>query len=153
MWAKRAFCNAAIGCRLTGPDHTRAPVELPDGSVIVPAHLAGAVRRLLVRDLAEYIRRDGGAPTATVRPLLYALARAEHHHDQAATPAMLVDEPTPGASPIVEIDSAAAAAAMGCGVQHVTRLCRSGRILGRRIGRAWLIDRASLDRYRYGGTP
>jgi excisionase family DNA binding protein len=127
------------------------PVELPDGSVIVPAHLATAVRRILVRDLAQHVRADGGAPTAGVRQLLYALGRAEHHHDQAAD--RFATEPAPATPRTVEISTADAAALLGCSAKHVRSLVRSGRILGRRAGqRAWLIDSVSLDHYRYGGT-
>lgn len=125
------------------------PVHLPDGSVVVPAHLAAAVRRILIRDLAQHVRTDGAAPTHGVRQLLYALGRAEHH-DQAHSSA----HGTPTAAPVrVEISTDTAALALGCSVEYVRRLCRSGRILGRRIGRAWLVDRASLDAWRYGRNP
>ncbi|MGI5182236.1 helix-turn-helix domain-containing protein [Dactylosporangium sp. CA-152071] len=128
------------------------PVELVDGSVVVPPHLAGAVRRILVRDLAQHIRTDGGAPTADVRNLVYAFARAEHHHDQDA--AGFATETPPAATPKLEISTAAAAALLECSAQHVRSLVRSGRILGRRAGqRAWLIDRASLDAWRYRKDP
>ncbi|WP_435120740.1 helix-turn-helix domain-containing protein [Micromonospora tulbaghiae] len=117
----------------------------------MPAHLAAAVRRILVRDLAQHVRADGGGPTAGVRALLYALSRAEQHHDH--TSGRFATEPTPATSPTLEISTADAAALLECSAKHVRSLVRSGRILGRRAGqRAWLVDMASLDRYRYGGT-
>lgn len=140
----------AAGSRSTHPPASPPPpIELPDGSVIVPAHLAGAVRRILVRDLAQHVRADGGAPTAAVRALVYELARAEHHHDQAATLPSSGSGTPPAASPIVEISTSAAAVSLGCSAEFVRRLCRSERLSGRRIGRAWLIDPVSLDAYRY----
>ncbi|MFI6331906.1 helix-turn-helix domain-containing protein [Micromonospora chersina] len=118
----------------------------------MPAHLAGAVRRILVRDLAQHVRADGGAPTAGVRALLYALARAEHDHDQAAD--RFATETTEAAGPMVEISTDDAAALLECSPQHVRRLCRSGGVSARRAGRrAWLIDAADLDRYRHRRTP
>lgn len=124
------------------------PVELPDGSVIVPAALAGPVRRILIRDLAQHIRTDGGAPTTAVRQLVYALARAEHHA-QADTDGSDTGTPPP-APATVEISTTAAAVVLGCSESYVRRLCRSGRLHGRRAGRrTWLIDRASLDAWRY----
>lgn len=139
--------GAADGCRLTGRRHPRAPVELPDGSVIVPAHLAGPVRRILVRDLAQHVRTDGGTPTAGVRQLVYALSRAEHHHDHAA--AMSATGPISAPSPTLEISTAEAAQLMGCTDRHVRRLCRSGVFTARQVGRAWLIDQAAFDTWRY----
>lgn len=139
--------------RITNPraDEAAAPiVELSDGSVVVPARLAGPVRRILVRDLAEHIRADGGTPTAGVRQLVYALVRAEERHEQ---PAQFADETTNAYRVMVEISTTDAAAALECSAQYVRRLCRSGHLVGRRIGRAWLIDPASLDAYRHGRTP
>ncbi|WP_200214978.1 helix-turn-helix domain-containing protein [Micromonospora coerulea] len=119
--------------------------------MVVPAHLAGAVRRILVRDLAQHVRANGGAPTQDVRQLFYALARAEHQHDQAAEG--FATETTPAAPPIVEISTDDAAALLECSAQHVRRLCRSRRLMARRVGqRAWLIDPASLDAYRHRRT-
>ncbi|WP_262015650.1 helix-turn-helix domain-containing protein [Micromonospora sp. Mcm103] len=118
----------------------------------MPAHLAGAVRRILVVDLAQHVRTDGGAPTAALRALLYALARGEHHHDQAAD-RFATETPNP-AGRIVEISTDDAAALLECSPQHVRRLCRSGGVSARRAGRrAWLIDAADLDRYRHRRNP
>lgn len=122
------------------------PVELPDGSVIVPPDVAGELVAAAVRDLTARARRDGLAVSARAIAALEALHRAAERYDAA----MFVDEPAPAASPTVEIATQDAASAMGCTVQHVTRLCRSGLIRGRRIGRAWLVDQASLDAYRFG---
>ena len=133
----------------TEPRVPVGPVLLADGSVLVPVALAGPVRRILVRDLAQHIRADGGAPTARVRELLYLLGRAEHLLDLTGS-----DDGTPPAvSPTVEISTDHAAQLLGCSAEYVRRLCRSGRLAGRRIGRAWLIDQVSFDSYRHGGHP
>lgn len=126
------------------------PVELPDGSVIVPAHLAGPVRKILARDLGEWIRQAGGEPSAGVRALVFALSRAEHHHDTAG----FANESPHDEPPKLEISTSEAAQLLGCSGQWVRSLCRSGAVPGRRIGRAgrWLIDPSGLDAYRHGRT-
>ncbi|WP_405801942.1 helix-turn-helix domain-containing protein [Streptomyces sp. NBC_01506] len=43
-----------------------------------------------------------------------------------------------------------AAALLACSPGFVRRLARSGHLQGHKAGPVWLIDRASLDAYRYG---
>ena len=40
-----------------------------------------------------------------------------------------------------------AAELLGYTVQHVRRLIREGRLQGRRLGRDWIVDKESVDRY------
>ena len=44
----------------------------------------------------------------------------------------------------------AAAELLGYTVQHVRRLIRDGRLRGARLGRDWLVERESVDRYVAG---
>jgi excisionase family DNA binding protein len=128
------------------------PIELADGSVVVPASLAGSVRRILVRDLAQHIRSDGGAPSVGARQLLYALARAEARHELGRGHSNDGSDSgtTDQAGHTLELSTQQVAEAIGCSASFVRRLCRSGLLNGRRAGRrTWLVDAASLDAYRY----
>lgn len=121
------------------------PVERPDGSVLVPAALAGAVRRILVRDLAQRIRTDGGAPTAEVRRVLYALGRAEARYEAAQHHQGSEQGTSSGEADRVEISTREAADLMGCSAEYVRRLCRTGRLAGRRLGpRTWAVSAVDL---------
>ncbi|MEV4708876.1 helix-turn-helix domain-containing protein [Actinoplanes sp. NPDC049316] len=131
-------------------DHTQ-PEELltPAGGVIVPPALAGAVRAALLGHLAGRARRDGLPPGPGVTALVWALDAAA----RGTQPAPSSDNGTPAAaSPIVEISAVDAASLLGCSVEYARRLCRSGVLRCRRVGRAWLVDRASLDAWRHGTT-
>ncbi|WUQ57126.1 helix-turn-helix domain-containing protein [Streptomyces virginiae] len=50
----------------------------------------------------------------------------------------------------MELTAEQAALLLGCSTEYVRRLARTGRVLARRAGPAWLIDPASLDAYRKG---
>lgn len=127
------------------------PVELPDGlAEMLQPDVARDILRVLVVGLEALARRDGVQVSARASRVLYALHEVAVRQDERQAAEMFVDEPTLAVSPTVEIATQDAASAMGCTVQHITRLCRSGLIRGRRIGRAWLVDQASLDAYRFG---
>lgn len=118
-----------------------------DGSVLVPAGLAGEVLRMLVRDINTQIRANGGQPSPAARRLLWALHDAAVRADEA--PRFAAETPPEG-SATVEIGASEAAELLGCTPQYVRRLARTGRITARRCGPLWLISRASLDAYRHG---
>ncbi|MGI5512751.1 helix-turn-helix domain-containing protein [Streptomyces sp. CA-106131] len=129
----------------------------PDGSVIVPAAVAGDVLRALVRDLTARVRVDGGKVAPGVRRLLYALHTAsqaaeadpEHRFEHETAPSR------PGIVATSEgewLSAEDAAQVLGCSVQYARRLAASDAFTARRIGRTWLIDRTSLDTYRHGRT-
>lgn len=125
-------------------------IELPDGSVVIPPGAVPSLRGWLVRQLVVGVRRDGGEPSAYARDLVYALNRAQHHHDQGQGDAAgFAPESAPAAAPTVEITTAEAAHRLGCSAQHVRQLCRSGAFQARQVGGAWLIDRATFDAWRY----
>ncbi|MFV2102810.1 helix-turn-helix domain-containing protein [Micromonospora sp. LOL_024] len=130
---------------MSGLHHPAGPVELPDGSVIVPADVAGELLAAAVRDLTARARRDGLAVSGRAVAVLQALHEAAVRHDTTSS-----GPGTPTATtPMVEISTHEAATLMGCSAEYVRRLCRSGVVIARRIGPAWLIDRPSLDRHRH----
>ncbi|MBM0238688.1 hypothetical protein JNW88_18845 [Micromonospora sp. ATA32] len=135
----------------TTPRHVPAPVELPDGAVPVPAHLAGPVRDLLVTAAWDLAKTNGGTVHPDLRTLIEQLHRADRRRDQAAgQPGS--DTGTPdGGTGRLEVSTTDAALAMGCSVEYVRRLARSGRVNARRAGqRTWLItireEHADADR-------
>lgn len=128
-----------------------APLDLirPDGSVVVPASVAGEVLRALVRDLTARVRADGGEVSPGVRRLLHALHTADQRPDPAASGPSSDPGTTQPAWANVEITAGEAAALLGCSAEYVRRLARTGRFQARRIGAVWLINSADLDRYRH----
>ncbi|MFC8715803.1 helix-turn-helix domain-containing protein [Kitasatospora sp. NPDC057198] len=50
----------------------------------------------------------------------------------------------------MELTAPEAAELLACSPEYVRRLARTGRLVGRRAGWAWLINRDSLDTYRHG---
>ncbi|MCY0962800.1 helix-turn-helix domain-containing protein [Streptomyces sp. H27-H5] len=94
---------------------------------------------------------DGGEVSPAVRRLLYAL------HDAAQRPAVAVPSSGAGTAPAapvtVELTADQAALLLGCSTEYARRLARTGRVLARRAGPAWLIDPTSLDAYRKGHPP
>jgi excisionase family DNA binding protein len=123
----------------------------PDGSVVIPAPLAGEVLRAVVRDLRERVRSDGGEVSPAVRGVLRAL------HTASVQPPCASDGSGGGTSSdqgvsVQEVTAATAAELLGCSPRYVRRLAESGRVAARRAGPVWLIDRASLDAFRTGGA-
>lgn len=107
-------------------------------SVVVPDALAGPVRDLLVTGLWDLAKTNGGTVLPELQRLIEQLHQADQHRAQAA--AVPVPEPPTATSPIVEVSTVDAAHAMGCSVEYVRRLARTGRIAARRAGqRTWLI--------------
>lgn len=134
-----------------GPEGARRLLRT-DGSVIVPAMIAGDVLRALVRDLTARVRADGGEVAPGVRRLLYALHAAAQHADtfdfarassaSAATGTVLAPSGT--------VAVAEAAALMGCSPRHIRALIANGRLPAERVGaRVWAIDAAALNDYRH----
>jgi hypothetical protein len=58
----------------------------------------------------------------------------------------------PGSGYIIRMDnlitSTVAAGIIGCDESRVRQLCREGLLKGQKIGRDWLVDRASAEAYR-----
>ena len=122
----------------------------PDGSLIVPAPVAGEVLYHLERSLLRSIREDRVQMTPGARAVLEGLRQAAEH--RAAGPPGFATETEARAPGIVEITADDAAVLTGCSPQYIRRLCLAGEIPARRAGRPmWLIDRAGLDGYMRGG--
>jgi excisionase family DNA binding protein len=107
--------------------------------------MARPLLRVLVRALAREVREDGGIIPPGIDRFLSDLAA-------------VVDHPPPGGSgpgtgpappATVEVPTTVAAEVIGASPEYVRRLCRTGRLPARRIGRAWLIslDRRTLDHH------
>lgn len=47
-----------------------------------------------------------------------------------------------------QITTSEAAKIIGCSRRHAGHLCINGELLAQRIGRDWLVDRASAEAYR-----
>lgn len=86
-------------------------------------------------------------------PIVYALARAERLaaiEDQTTDQERSDSGADSSADRTGEISTEDAAALLECSAEHLRTLCRFGRLLGRKPGRRpWIIDKASLDAYRY----
>ncbi|WIX99328.1 helix-turn-helix domain-containing protein [Amycolatopsis mongoliensis] len=104
----------------------------PDGSVTVPADVAGEVLKLLVFAVHERSRTSGATPTSRALRLLDALNVGRQRHDAGGAPP---DEPpaAPGRS-VSEV-----AEEMGCSRQYVRRLLAAGRLPGRRTRGGWIV--------------
>ncbi|MFE3635815.1 helix-turn-helix domain-containing protein [Streptomyces sp. NPDC059168] len=124
-----------------------------DGSVIVPATVAGEVLRALVRDLTARVRADGGELSPRVREVLYALHTAAQRADAFDSVTAPFDSTAATGStprPSGTVCVAEAAALMGCTPRHVRALITAGRLPAERVGaRVWAIDPAALDHYRH----
>lgn len=112
-----------------------------DGSVVIPAALAGPVLRVLLRDVGARLKADQGAVPSSVSGLFWALAlAAERAEAEESSGAGTVSE-----RPVsMEMSTAAAARQLGCSEGYVRRLARSGRLQGRRLGPVWLVDEAAI---------
>jgi excisionase family DNA binding protein len=111
---------------------------------------------VVVLGLRELVRRDGGAVAPELQRLLFALHEVAERQDEAKALARDNPESAPrarGAGFELETVSGAcatvgeAASVLGCSSQWIRRLARRGVLHGHRVGRSWLIDRASLDDY------
>jgi helix-turn-helix protein len=125
---------------------SRTGLLLDDGSVVVPAELAGEVLRALVRDVTERVRADGGQPSAACRALLAAL------YEAARRPARPVADNGNGEAVPATLDVtgmvtvAQVAEASGHPPRTLRHWAATGQITARRVGRLWLVDPDSLKR-------
>lgn len=120
----------------------------PDGSVVVPAELAGRVLRILLRDASARVQTDGGKLSTAVHSLLWTLHYAAEAHDEKGsslvrTPGMSASGPAVGDAATLEESTAEAARRLGCTERHARRLARSGQVPARRVAGVWLIKRAA----------
>ncbi|MEU2800237.1 helix-turn-helix domain-containing protein [Streptomyces sp. NPDC007117] len=113
----------------------------PDGSVLIPAALAGPVLRILLRDVSARVAVDGGKVAPGVSGLLWALKAAadQIEAEVGSAPGTPADRPVS-----VEISTAEAARELGCSEGYVRRLARAGRLRGRKVGPVWLVAEAAI---------
>lgn len=121
-----------------------------DGSVTVPAAVTGEVLRRLVRDMHNEARGRGVVATPAARRLLDALYEAAERHRQPVAEAdpSFANESASAGSSIVELTVTDTAERLARSEQWVRQLARRGHLAGRRIGRMWLLDAASVESYR-----
>lgn len=101
-----------------------------DGSVVVPAGLAGEVARLLSKALVAESRSTGAPVTPTAVALLRALDEAARRPRPSGTSAS-TSVSKPAARPASTVE---AAVSMGKSSRWVRALCSSGRIRAQRDG-------------------
>lgn len=121
-----------------------------DGSVVIPAAVAGEVLRALVRDLTARVRADGGEVPPSVRRVLHALHESAVRADAEEPPPAVTGRPVVRSG---NVSVAEAATLLECSPRHVRDLIRAGRLPAQRVGvRVWAVDPAALDNYRFGRT-
>ncbi|MFE7648677.1 helix-turn-helix domain-containing protein [Streptomyces phaeoluteigriseus] len=114
----------------------------PDGSVVIPASIAGDVLRRLLRDLAGEVSANGGRLSPAVYRVMWALHGAAEE-ERERTSAGSADGTPVGTRASVEISTTEAARRMGCSESYVRRLARLGLVPARRVAGVWLIARAA----------
>jgi excisionase family DNA binding protein len=133
-------------------DASRAGLLLDDGSVVVPAVVAGEVLRALVRDVTARVRADGGEVSPACRALLSALYEASRR----SASRVAVDGNDETAPATLDVTGMATVAQVAEVSGHSPRTLRHwaahGRLTAVRVGRTWLIDPQSL-RSGAHGTP
>jgi excisionase family DNA binding protein len=108
---------------------------------------ADEIARLVLSELRRRQRVDATPLRPSAEAAVVALIHASEQRP-GSTGGTSDDE-----SANVEITARQAASHLACSPGFVRRLARSGRLKGHKAGPVWLIDKASLDAYRYGGTP
>jgi excisionase family DNA binding protein len=110
--------------------------------VLVPCELARPLARLAITGAKMVSDRDGGL----VLPPGMATLLAELATFAGEIPARTVGA-VPPCTPSAELTVGEAAAVTSLSAQRVRYLARSGRLIARRAGRDWLIDRLAAEDY------
>jgi excisionase family DNA binding protein len=126
----------------------------PDGSVTVPPELVEPLLQIATRHLLDIRKTNAGG--ALSKPMLRMLSAmqeaatisAELKHPDRADETMVPE--TRRLETEEEITATQAAKLLGISVQYVTRACASGRIVGRKVGSKWLVQRRSIEQYPTG---
>lgn len=106
---------------------------------MVPVHLAGPVRDLLVTAVWDLAKTNGGTVHTDLRQLIEQLHQLDQRRDQPQARPCFAKETAAARSPTVEVTVDAMAQVMGCSRQYVRRLAAAGVLPARRLGRIWLI--------------
>jgi len=115
-------------------------VELLEDPEVARWLLGSALRGMKVQAV-----RDGLSVPKSVLPLLVALAAIADRPDLVSFASETSSARVVPASDYGLISTRQAEDTFGVSAQYVGRLAKSGRIRGRRVGRAWLIDAESLS--------
>ncbi|WP_103342607.1 helix-turn-helix domain-containing protein [Amycolatopsis sp. CA-126428] len=114
------------------------PAELvaPDGSVTVPADIAGEVLKLMSIAVTERTRVTGAMPTSRAIRFLKALDLGRQRHADGGAP-----PDTPPSAPAAAVGRSVSevAEAMGCSNRYVRRLLTTGRLPGRKTHGGWIV--------------
>lgn len=128
-----------------GPEVGLPPLMLPAEWV---AELLPAVRQWK----ADHERQGAQAKLAAAAPILqrweYLAALQRRAFAAESGGCAVVGDGGPSQHDRDEITAAQAAEQLGCSPQWVTELCRRGELAGRKLGRAWLVDPASLTAHK-----
>lgn len=131
------------------PPHLDALVRA-DGGVTLPPEWVHAALTGLVAGAAGLSRRDASPVAPVVHDMLAVLAEADRRvrEEPPAFASESHEEPAATLSGMT-ISVGEAAAQLECSPQYVRLLLRSGQVDGRRAGRPWLVDAASLEDFRH----
>lgn len=124
---------------MNSPDGPLAPVPLP-----VPPDVAAEFLAILMPALRDRVRTAGVPLSPRAEAAVIALIHAAEQVPSSTAGTASAEPAT------VVITARQAAALLACSPGFVRRLARSGRVSGHKAGPVWLIDKASLDAYRYG---
>lgn len=122
------------------------PLLRGDGAVVVPRAIAGPLLRLIVSALLVRVRTDGGLVAVAVTDVLLELQRAQELEEAGV--GSVDGTPGPEVVMVDDMTTMQVAAVLGCTERYARRLVSDGSLKARRVGRCWLIDAASLARFR-----
>ena len=135
---------------MAGEAAPRPAVAIPAGGVLVHPGVAAALARLLRLGIDVDRTRNGRLPAAAVEAVVAELQRAGATHLQAALShgesALAAGSKAAGVSSrAVEVNAREAADRLGVTPQRIGQLIGSGRLRGRKDGRAWLVEAESVE--------
>lgn len=125
-------------------------LQLPDGSLLVPARVAARMLKLL--ELGVVAARQRGAASAVnldMEIVLDALHEAAEEAGSGTGTTVLVERRLDASGKL--LGTQGAADRIGCSERAVRKAIAEGRLNAVRVGRAWLIGERELDWYRFGG--
>lgn len=127
-----------------------AVFDSPNGDAVVPRALRGYVRDLILADLQDRRRRRLGHVRDDLIEFLDSLSSTSVIGSSHLPASKIISGKTVDAVPVVFLSVARVADRLGCSSRYVTDLLNSGRLLGSKSGRQWIVLEADLDRYMSG---
>jgi excisionase family DNA binding protein len=123
----------------------QSPPHAPDviEGMVIPPHLVEPCLMLLRAGEWAWERQNGGFPRRWDLPGLHKILAAARASASGRPPAILGSQArTP------DTTTGEAARVMGISERRVRQLAAAGRLIARKRGRDWLIDRQSAEDYR-----